>query len=57
MYKCSECGSDSIEQKFSVYAPMNLEDLEPTTPWIDEGIYYCPSCDFDCYPIFDGKDD
>jgi len=55
MYRCSECGSDEIERKSSVWTFMNGEDSEPTT-WIYEDNYWCPNCDLECGPIEDGKD-
>ena len=48
-WKCSTCGSEEIEQQSSVWTPMNDHDAEPSD-WIFEDNYWCPKCDFECFP-------
>ena len=48
MKVCDNCGSEKIQQVWSVYIPMNepesLEDV-PSSAWFAQDDYWCPDCE------------
>ena len=53
MWKCDKCGSEEVQQEYSVMVSMNSED-----GWGDAiencnstDFCWCPECDDECFPI------
>lgn len=57
-WKCATCGAETVEQGWSVYAPMNLTYAETLALLADHELwaqrdetYWCPVCEDECSPI------